>query len=93
VKSVRKNKSVLYVEDYDMLHSLMRDVLGSCTVVSALTAEIATDIIDSDPPFDLIMIGVNLGNSMNGFELCRVILNRSEYKQTPIGAISAVNLE
>lgn len=92
-EQLKQKKTILYVEDYDMLHTLVRDVLKSSIVVSALSGETAIDIINTHPPFDLILLGINLGKGMNGIELCSVIKSNKKYHNTPIIAITALDFD
>ncbi|MCH8525377.1 MAG: response regulator, partial [Balneolales bacterium] len=62
-------------------------------VVSALSGETAIDIINTHPPFDLILLGINLGKGMNGIELCSVIRSNKKYHNTPIIAITALDFD
>lgn len=84
-----KKLNVLYVEDNEMLQSLMEFALMSSNIFRALTGEAAVEILDSHPTFDLIMLDIGLGEGMDGIELCKIIRSREEYKSTPIVAITA----
>lgn len=83
--------NVLYVEDNTALQSLMEHALTSCEVVPALTGEAAVDILNEYPAFNMILVDINLGDGMDGIELCRLIRSRDAYKQTPVIAITAID--
>lgn len=82
---------VLYVEDNETLQSLMTHIMVSCRVEAALTGEAAVEILDTHPTFDLVLVDINLGDGMDGIELCKLIRQRPEYKAVPVVALTAMD--
>ena len=80
--------SVLHVEDAsragDLIHYYLRNKFE---VTSAENAEEALKYA-FEKPFDFILMDMNLGSSMSGFELTKLLRKTERYAQTPIVAIT-----
>lgn len=79
---------ILYVEDEIIIRVLVKRLLADYDLTVCHTAEMALDALRSQP-YDIILIDINLGLGINGVELCRSIRSIPEYKETPMGAVTA----
>lgn len=79
---------LLHVEDSAQIRLLVSIFLkNEFEIESVETGEDAINIADSDH-FDLILMDINLGGGMNGFEAARKIREFNEHSNTPIIALT-----
>lgn len=87
VQSIRKPK-LLHIEDNDqisfLLHLYLKD---KYEIESVQTGEKALKKVQENS-YDLIIVDIQLGEGMNGFETSRKIRELSRYKFTPIIALT-----
>jgi CheY-like chemotaxis protein len=81
-------KCILYVEDNTLLHNLLKLLLKSHELHCVETAEEALKL-PSDRHYDLIIIDINLGQGMDGIQLCKLLRASQMHKKTPMIAMTA----
>lgn len=82
----------LYVED----DPINRDVMGmflnkTCILDTAGSGEVALKMITSKK-YDLILVDINLGESMSGMEVVKSLLEMPDYHNVPIIAVTAYSM-
>jgi signal transduction histidine kinase len=83
-------KRILFVEDNDLLHGLLRLILRKYDITCCTTAEKALEILDYET-FDLFIVDINLGHGMNGITFCKHLRSRDEYSEIPVIALTAIS--
>ncbi len=85
--------TILLVEDDDISISLTKRILKNlCSVEIAKNAQAAL-ILAEKYKYDLILMDINLGNSLNGIELTKILRQNSSYNDIPIIAFTAFAME
>ncbi|TAL67212.1 MAG: PAS domain S-box protein [Bacteroidetes bacterium] len=85
----RKKPYILYVEDDDVSAQLTTAILNDfCNIDIATDASQAVNSAMKNK-YDLILMDINLGKGPNGIEATKEIRKLSEYKITPIIAVTA----
>lgn len=85
-------KRILYVEDNNLLQSLLKLLLPEYDITITSTAEDALVVLDAYS-YDMFLIDINLGDGMNGIELCSRLRKIPQYAHVPILAMTAVEYE
>ena len=86
--SIKPSKCVLHVEDgdraADLTYYYLRDLYS---VEAAQDAEEALELA-LEKTYDVILMDMNLGPGMSGFELTRMLRQMTQYARTPIVALT-----
>lgn len=85
-------KRVLYVEDDPIIRMMMKNSLTSYQLDVAANAEKAIELLRSNP-YDAVLLDVNLGGGMNGFELCRHMRAEMGLTDLPIAAVTGLGMD
>ncbi len=87
---ILKNKPrILYVEDDVVSLQYVNILLKPLGVVdTSIDANSALNFIEKNM-YDILMLDINLGRGMDGLELMQKIRQHSDYKTTPIVAVTA----
>ncbi|MBX3042472.1 MAG: PAS domain S-box protein [Candidatus Kapabacteria bacterium] len=89
IKKMSNKKSLLLVEDNSITIKLVEQLLQhSINVVSAINREDAILQVKNHK-FDIILMDIHLGGSMDGFEIASEIRQINEYSTIPIIALTA----
>jgi CheY-like chemotaxis protein len=82
----------LYIEDDPINRDVMVMFLKkTCQVDTAGSAEAALNMATSKR-YDLILVDINLGESMSGMEVVKLLLTMPDYCNTPIIAVTAYSM-
>ena len=81
---------LLSVEDNPETRVLLKHLLdGDYRLTFATDVQEALDAIDSNPPFDLLLVDINLGAGKEGTELLHEIEDREDVGEVPTVALTA----
>jgi CheY-like chemotaxis protein len=81
--------SILYVEDDTIALKYIDKVLSPFyKITTAFSADVAIELV-AKFKYDILMLDINLGRGIDGVELMRNIRKKTEYKNTPIVAVTA----
>jgi PAS domain S-box-containing protein len=87
---------LLVVEDNEDARLLMKDLFEEyCEVFACATGEEAAELLRSDddePPFDAILLDINLGGPADGYDLLAAIRQLPARKRIPVIAVTAYAL-
>lgn len=88
-EAVKSRPSILCVEDDVLTQTLYKRILAAydVDVVSDTTEALQ---MARHTPYAVILIDIQLGQGMNGLELCQEIRSMEGYAHTPIAAITAL---
>lgn len=82
-------KCILYVEDNTLLHNLLKLLLKGHELHCVESAEDALEL-PPDRHYDLFIIDINLGQGMDGIQLCKLLRASQVYQKTPMIAMTAL---
>lgn len=86
---MKRRPHILCVEDDFLIQILYKRILGAYLVDVVSNSYQALQMARKSS-YDVILIDIQLGQDMNGLELCQEIRSLEAYTHTPIAAITAL---
>jgi adenylate cyclase len=90
-KSIRKNNSILFVDDSPIIHKVLRETLekNNFIIYEAYNGKEGLEILKRIRP-DIIVTDIEMPE-MNGYEFCKTVKNNPFYTNIPVLILSSLS--